>query len=968
MSLSTVKTTATAFTKQPTKAPPEQPLVTEVTVKPVEASSMVEHSSQRSEEVSDGDNLVEYSTEQSSEKWNECGSNESYTTSEEASAEGTTTQHLLTKLDESEPESTVNPVAMAAQDSSDTNTSLESTTPKEEEEDSETSADESNSTEELFKTTGGLSTWFMDPVTQKTQAASEVKQTLTSSGDDVQPETTLATGSMLDEEEQPIPTTTSVEIDSSTVLQDSTGYSDEQQQFDEMSLTTLNLYSEESTTQTDAEQTVLPQDTSTIPSDAQHAIHKIIESLQSINDNSASDESDEADSQESMYPGDVPGMSYDTDAQSSINAIIQSLGQGALGGAGGDSSIFSITTESITTPEEELATVTQPVVKSNPSTVQPVLKTSKPTVAPEEPQSTSIFNYNTNIMETIEKFLSSFGSLPKESTYSANLTKLNILSDYPAEINMTDYVDRTATVASVLKFPQSASREEVADVTDEVESFEDTTTESELTLADQPILSDPMASFMKLGEMLTMGTKISSTERPAPVQQLEVKTAIDEEETELLRFLQICSNLGTTVYDYLTDASHGTRSLLGGRSLVYSPFATITTLSMLFLGTRGTTAESINGVIGLDEMTSFNPHLFFKSIAADLTPKYRRTFAREGNGSGADSTFSRTLLSDESRGGLQRFFKARIQEIYSTVAETVDFRQKDMLLRHMNGDFPREYVDTLKQLRSPLVSISRNRYRHDCNGAATSFGTLQFKQRNSASPPSIVPSVSFRSGFSTGYSKVLDATILALPGSTSNVSVYFIKPSTAASDVSELEAHLRNQSISNVLKLFPDETVRTAYAEVQLPYFTQTTIYNMTESIRQLGLQNLFEPSVANFNGLQDSATANLHLSEFIQTDSFALCGAAAGESVARTIPLRSFSTNLVKHTVEPAGDRLMRRNGRKLALRNRSAFETVPNLQDSSSSSSSSSKLVFDTPFFYLVRHNPTGMVLYMGRFVGNA
>uniref|UniRef100_A0A182WMA7 Serpin domain-containing protein n=1 Tax=Anopheles minimus TaxID=112268 RepID=A0A182WMA7_9DIPT len=995
VTLPIAKTTVASFTKQTAAPPLELPLVTVSTVKPTTEASL-EHSSQRSEEILEDDKFGEYSTEQSSEKWtagDHSGSDESVTASEETSTGGST--QIL--LEETEPQSTVKTVVMESvtmeipDSSSNTiptavdgkiGSPEEVSTVQEEKdqtekmdisEDSEVNADESSSTEQLFPTTGGLSTWFMDPVTQLITTPQRTQ-------DSDHSETTFATGSKLDE--AIATTTTSFEADSST-MQDSTGYSEEQSE--ELHLTTLNRYSEESTTTAngDPDQTVM-QDTSTIPSDAQHAINKIIESLQSIQDSSGSEESEESYSQETAYPGDVPGMNYDTDAQSSINAIIQSLGQGALGG--GESGIFSITTDTIiTTPEVEHTTVTEttavkintpttsiatesrsPVSSSLPTTTTqqsttttlPLLKTSKPAVTSEPTDTSSNFNYNTNIMDTIEKFLSSFGSLPKENAYAANLTELNILSDYPAELNMTDYVDRTATVASVLKFPQP-SGSEVSDVSSaELESVEETTpTESELMLAEQPILSETVASFMKLGEMLTMGTKISSTEIPIPVQ-LEVKTAVDEEETELLRFLSICSNLGTNVYDYLTNTSNA-RSM-SDRSLVYSPFATITTLSMLFLGTRGATAESINGVIGLDEMTSFNPHLFFKSIAEDLTPKNRRAVnVRESNGIHPDSTFLRTLLSDESRGGLQRFFKARIQEIYSTVAETVDFRQKDMLLRHMSGDFPREYVDTLKQLRSPLVSISRNRYRHECNGAGTSFGTMPFKQYADRSP-SIVPSVTFRSGFSTGYSKVLDATILALPGSTSNVSVYFLKPSSSSTGVADLETHIRNQSISNVLKLFPDETVRTAYAEVQLPHFTQTTIFNMTESIRQLGLQNLFEPNVANFNGLQDSSTSNLYLSEIIQTDSFAMCG---GSDIAtRTTPLRSFSTNLIKHngqtvgdrTSDPTSDRLMRRNRRKLASRNRSTLE-------------GSNTLVFDGPFLYLVRHNPTGMVLYMGRFVGN-
>ncbi|XP_058123102.1 mucin-2 [Anopheles ziemanni] len=814
--------------------------------------------------------------------------------------------------------------------------------------------------------------------------------------------------------EETIPTTTSVETDAST-FEDSTGYGSEEsgevQQSTEVQLdretTAIGTDVTYKPSQTESDfsgsaTTVL--DSSTIPSDAQHAIHKIIESLQSINDDSnASDESEsEISEEEQSYPMDMAGLNYDTDAQSSINAIIQSLGQGSL--VSGENSLLATTTEIVTTTEEVPSTVsraperkttvavvpitsTTPVTTTTsttttttttarttstaiPTTSKVVLKTSAPAIAVEKEPSSSGLNFNTNIMETIEKFLSKFANLPSDETYSMNLTKFNPLSNYPADLNMTDYVDRTATVASVLKFPQTRPLKPIIsnEGEAEVEQREDPPNRPPQSLTTQSLLNETVASFMKLGEMLTMANgnnnnnnRINSGVEPQEGSQLELKTVVDEEETELLRFLSICGNLGTNVYDYLTGSSAGERSL-EGRSLVYSPFATITTLSMLFLGTRGASAESINGVIGLDEMTSFNPHLFFKSIVDDLKPKPLRRSTIPGVEEQRGSFFSRTLLSDKTRGGLQRFFKARIQEIYSAVAETVDFQQKDTLLKHLSGDFPRDYVGTLKHLRSPLVSISRNRYRHDCNDATT-YGVMNFKQSTASADSTItIPSVSFRSGFSTGFSNTLDATVLSLPGATSNVSVFFLKPSTPGG-LTDLETHIRTQSVSAVLKLFPDETVRTAYAEVQLPYFTQTTMYNMSRSIQQLGLQNLFQPNVANFNGLQDSAVSNLHLSETVQTDSFALCASEAGTGRGAP-PFRSFSTNLVRNPsvdqllASASSDKLVRRNRRKILYRDRSAAG-APRAQES--------KLTFDTPFLYLVRHNPTGLVLYMGRFVGN-
>ncbi|XP_050094101.1 mucin-17-like [Anopheles aquasalis] len=742
---------------------------------------------------------------------------------------------------------------------------------------------------------------------------------------------------------------------------------------------------------------------------AQHAIHKIIESLQSDDEDQEGSGSfgEEMPDTEANYVGTNAPTELSYDAQSSLNAIIQSLGQGTLLSIAGVTEksqdvtdMEELTTEPLalkTNPPTSTTTTTTPATTTKlpsttsttttttttpkPTTKQPTTMSVSTTTVPvrtttaiAEPSEQQLLpNYNTNIMDTIEKFLSRFAGLVNEETPAVNLTRMNaVLGGFPAEMNMSDYIDKTATVASVLKFPQIQlkANDDNSPAATPSQPLKSQEPESSMAMP-EPMLNETVASFMKLGEMLTMGAQAAAPlEQQVPVQ-LELKTVVDEEETELLRFLAICSNLGTTLYRDLTE--HSVPSL-EGRSMVYSPFATITTLSMLFLGTRGTTAERINGVIGLDEMTSFNPHLFFKSIGDDLKPRYRRAGIAPkypGQQLEGSSSFRNTLLSDNNQGRLQRFFRARVQEIYSAVTESVDFNQKDEILRHMSGDFPRDYVDTLKHLRSPLISISRNRYRHECH-EPTKYGTMKFS-RSSSEPDGTInsmPSVTFRSGFSTGFSKALDATIVSLPGSTSNVSVFFLKPevgvarAAVANRLEALEAHIHTQNVANVLKLFPDETVRTAYAEVELPYFVQSTMYNMSRSIQQLGLQNLFNASGANFNGLQDSPISNLYLSETIQTDSFAMCANDDDLFARSALPFRSFSTNLPKNVGPSAAQsveqgstnrrRLVQRNRRKGLQRNRSLVGPAPRT------------LVFDTPFLYLVRHNPTGLVLYMGRFLG--
>ncbi len=85
-------------------------------------------------------------------------------------------------------------------------------------------------------------------------------------------------------------------------------------------------------------------------------------------------------------------------------------------------------------------------------------------------------------------------------------------------------------------------------------------------------------------------------------------------------FVDVINNLGLRVYSDLISGEYK------DDNLVFSPLSLSMSLAMVFLGARGATSWQMNELLRLDEMITFNPHLFFKDVAEGME--------REGNDDG----------------------------------------------------------------------------------------------------------------------------------------------------------------------------------------------------------------------------------------------------------------------------------------------------------------------------------------------
>lgn len=476
---------------------------------------------------------------------------------------------------------------------------------------------------------------------------------------------------------------------------------------------------------------------------------------------------------------------------------------------------------------------------------------------------------------------------------------------------------------------------------------------------------------------------------PAPHESMGMEASVAFLGDDVRRFADLCNELSFKMWTAVTG-----KGQIASRSLVLSPFELTAMLAMVFLGARGSTSGQMNDVLRLDDMVTFNPHQVLRNITHSIT--------NVNNPGVATASFVREIYSHKGNGKILEFYKERVQQYYDGHVEEVDFNTiGDVLRRRTNLLVKRQTLGRVVEylrgsglnLTPPFAAFSANVFQTSCESASTEGrdGEMYFVVRPSTRQRRLVPvpAAVWRSGFLAGYEPGLDATAVCL-GPDSAVSTILVLPGqqgqVAPGDgLARLEQRLietsyRRGGWSRVLRsLLPRPGL-----ELQVPRFSHRSVLNATAALQKMGLRDVFSDQKADLRGV--NGLYDLYLSDMLQVNTFSTCGEdtigarhhvetypASPQRMGRSGRYESGQnggdddsrTSDDEETVRSGGPESGRQKRYADDLPLHSPYSHLPlNLRPRQARLPDVPRLRFDRPFLYLVRHNPTGMIIYLGRF----
>ncbi|XP_066156074.1 uncharacterized protein [Euwallacea fornicatus] len=620
-----------------------------------------------------------------------------------------------------------------------------------------------------------------------------------------------------------------------------------------------------------------------------------------------------------------------------------------------ESNVVSVQSNATTT--EDVPSTTDKTMEDYTSTITNEVATDEPAATTETTATPSISTTTTIVSTTITT-----QRPPKPSiVITLNQTNTIVTENEKIVANKTIFTQPITTELSTTKIDKNSTQDQTWTLVSTVAPQQ---------AADQN-LPPPTIPYP---EIIDSPPRVDLV--PKPMQGFGLEESTSSLDIDVHQFVQLCNELAFGFWKSVTTG------LSPARSIFISPFASTSMLAMVFLGAKGSTSEEMNEILKLDDMVTFNPHLTFKSISESIV-------SEPGTGI-ATTAIIRELFSDRSKGKLLDFYKNRVRAFYDGFVEEVSYREIGDVIRrrsnllvkkYTNGKYPQFLSDASITARSPLSGVGINIFETDCSQTSTEGrdGELHFivypslKQRRLVPIPAVV----YKNGFLAGYEPSVDATAVALGNKDQVVSTILVVPgqqgiAAPVDGLTRLEKRLVESSFkkgawSRLLRsLIPRPGL-----EVQIPRYSHKSVINATNTLQRMGLHELFNSSTADLRGLNGVAN-ELHLSDVLQINKFATCGEMRGDDTQHSevypaTTMRGRAARRLRQSFRHSPDQEEPRDYQRAfhdPLHDPLLFALPLSLRPRQARIPEVPRLRFDRPFLYFVRHNPTGLILHMGRF----
>ncbi|XP_058659694.1 serpin B6-like isoform X1 [Ammospiza caudacuta] len=354
-----------------------------------------------------------------------------------------------------------------------------------------------------------------------------------------------------------------------------------------------------------------------------------------------------------------------------------------------------------------------------------------------------------------------------------------------------------------------------------------------------------------------------------------------------------------------------------GQNVFFSPFSISSALSMVLLGSRGSTEAQIRKVLCLkNAQDAHNGYEFLVSEINDPNTKY---ILRTANRLYGEKTFEFLPSFIESsqksyHAGLEQMdflhaWEDSRKQINGWVEERTEGKIQNLLAEGTLDSLTRLVLVNAIYFKGnwgkPFRKASTREWPFQINKNETKPVQMMFKQAN----------------FNMTYIGDLQTKILELPYVGNELSMIILLPDAIQDGSTGLERLERELTLEKLMGWICPEMMNSTEVKVYLPRFKLEENYDLKPILRSMGMPDAFDLGKADFSGI--SPGNELVLSEVVHK-SFVEVNEEGTEAAAAT------------------AIRMCACSG---------AIMSTP-------------KFIADHPFLFLIRHNKTCSILFCGRF----
>ncbi|XP_027513273.1 ovalbumin-related protein Y-like [Corapipo altera] len=359
-------------------------------------------------------------------------------------------------------------------------------------------------------------------------------------------------------------------------------------------------------------------------------------------------------------------------------------------------------------------------------------------------------------------------------------------------------------------------------------------------------------------------------------------------------------------------------------NIIFSSLSLISTLSMLYLGARGNTQSQMEKVLHFDNVTgdrdtpdsqcgpSEHIHSILKDLLSDVTRQNATYSLRIADRIYIDKTYP---VLQEYLKCAKKFYKAELEEVnFKTAAEEARQLINSWVEKETNGRIQDLIVPDSVGLDTALVFVNAIYFKGIWKTAFREEDTREvpFNVTEQESRP---VQMMFQNGtFKVGRVAAEKMKILELPYASGELSLLVLLPD----DISGVEQLENKISYERLMKWTSPSVMEQKRVKVYLPRMKVEKKYNLTSVLTALGMTDLFSP-LANLSGI--SSAESLKISEAVH----------------------EAYMEVTEEGTEVAGSAVV-----------------TGDIQESSESE----EFRVDHPFLFLIRHNPSDLILFFGRY----